>query len=38
VKKTNDKKAAGDVLPEAIVKVREEDCLALMTQRIANIY
>ena len=37
VKKTNDKKAAGNVLPGAIVKMSEEDSLALLTQRITNI-
>ena len=38
VKKTNDKKAAGNVLPETVVKVLEEDCLALVTKLITNIY
>jgi hypothetical protein len=38
VKKTNDKKAAGNDSPGVVVKVSEEDCLTLLTQRITNIY
>jgi hypothetical protein len=38
VKKTNYKKAAGNILPGAIDKVSEEYCLTLLTQRIANIF
>jgi len=38
VKKTNDMKAAGNVSLGTIVKVSEDDCLTLLTQRITSIY